>query len=168
MRWNWWERRKAFLSKPQTQQDIDNAKKYFGDSMSILGFLGGVALAALVLMLQEKTAIETNSQVWIFSSEPYFQFLVGLLAMVSVICVIACSLAQRIAAGWIPVGAFSWRSAYWLHNISYLTFLSSLPFVLLPFAPWAALGVLVVGSAIGLVTVVIPFFRGSNLWSDIH
>jgi len=159
MKWDFWERRREYLNGPPTKEVVDNAKKYFSDSISILGFLGGVTLAALVLLLEEQAAIEAST------SQLYFEFLVWFLGMVSVICVVACSLAQRVVAGWVPIGSFSWHSAYWLHNIAYLTFLASLPLVLWPFAPYAALGVFAGGSIIGLVFVVIPFFRGDNLFT---
>lgn len=154
----WWkERQERLRSHINTKGEDDAERRYFEDSIPILGFLGGVALAALVLLLQEKLAIEAATSDW------YFQIIVGYLAMVSVLCVIACSLCQRAVANWVRRHSTSWNSAYWLHNIAYATFLLALPMVLVPFAWEAALVVLVLGSIIGYITVVRPILKGENL-----
>jgi hypothetical protein len=163
-------RRRRFMNYYTTAKETTNTRRYFENSLPILAFLGGLTLTALVVLLQEKPVIyaEENVRVivWLVQSSAYFEILVAYLGMVSVVSVIGCSLVQRAAAGWVPAGSFSWNMAYWIPNITYVTFLFSLPLMLLPFAPWASLIVLLGGIILGLCLIIIPFLRGDNLWSE--
>jgi len=144
------------LTKEEQKKKDDDAMRYFEDSILILGFLGGISLAALVLVLSEKANILDAKTILVFSADTYFQILTIVLATVSAICVMGCLTAQRAAAHIIEAGSRAWKFGYWMHNISFPAFLITLPMVMFPFAPMAAWVVVLVGVIFAVPTLLLP------------
>jgi hypothetical protein len=144
------ERNQKKLSPKERKKQGEEARKYHEQSVLVLTFLGGVAFTGLVLILNEKPNLVGQSLTFGINGTIYFEFLTFWLGLVSALCVMVAIAAQRMVARWTDFGTTSDWFASWGYFGVALAFLFALVLILFPFAPWAALFLLLIGTTIGV------------------
>lgn len=150
----------VYYTKAEEEDVIRRIETHHKNAIQIVGFLGAIEFAGLVLVVQSPNFIisplkfETayswgaNLQQW------YFQFLISFLTVVSVLCIATCLVSMLALSRKYPnmkARKRVYSLTYWATGVCFLAFLSSAYFIVVPIdlfvgevAVWAGGGIFLV------------------------